>query len=155
MGRMHRPVALVALALLAATACGGREDPPLGAACTSSPGAIERALVRAPAPVTLDGATRLSDCVSSARTDAELQNAGAVLTGAAEHLAVRARRGDAAAGLALGYLVGAARRGASRTPGLHDQLARRMESAAAFVDEGGPAVAAAVDRGLRAGRASG
>jgi hypothetical protein len=152
---MHRPPALVALALLLATACGGRDDPPLDAVCTSSPGAIERALARAPAAVTLGGGTRLSDCVSRARSDAELQNAGAVLTAAAEHLAVRAQDGDAGAGLALGYLVGAARRGAARTPGLHAQLARRMESAAAFVDEGGPAVAAALERGLRAGRATG
>ena len=152
---MHRPAALVALALIAVTACGGREEPPLEAACTTSPGAIERALARAPAPVTLAGGTRLSDCVAHARTGADLQNAGAVLTGAAEHLAVRARRGDARAGLALGNLVGATRRGAARTPGLQAQLARRMESAAAFVDEGGTAVAAALERGLRAGRATG
>jgi F0F1-type ATP synthase membrane subunit c/vacuolar-type H+-ATPase subunit K len=150
-----RPAALVALALMAITACGGRDHPPLDAACTASPGAIERALARAPEPVTLGGGVRLSDCVSRARSDAELQNAGAVLTGAADHLAVRATRGDAGAGLALGYLVGAARRGAARTPGLQAQLARRMESAAAFVDEGGPAVAAALERGMRAGRATG
>jgi F0F1-type ATP synthase membrane subunit c/vacuolar-type H+-ATPase subunit K len=152
---MYRPAALVVFALMAVSACGGRDHPPLDAVCTSSPGAIERALSRAPAPVTLDGSTRLSDCVSRARSDAELQNAGAVLTGAADHLAVRARGGDAKAGVALGYLVGAARRGAARTPGLQAQLARRMESAAAFVDEGGPAVAAAIERGRRAGRATG
>src|SRR4051812_24004657 len=149
-----RPAALVAFALLAAAGCGA-DDPPLDAACTSSPEAIERALARAPGPVTVGGGTRLSDCVSRARSDAELQNAGVVLTGAADHLAVRARGGDARAGLALGYLVGAARRGAARTPGLQAQLARRMASAAAFVDEGGPEVATALERGLRAGRATG
>jgi hypothetical protein len=152
---MYRPAALVALALLALAACGGRDDPPLDAACTASTVAIERALARAPEPVTLHGGTRLSDCVSRARSDAELQNAGIVLTSAAEHLAERARGGDPRAGVALGYLVGAARRGAARTPGLQAQLARRMESAAAFVDEGGAAVAAALGRGLRAGRATG
>jgi hypothetical protein len=150
---LRRPAALVALALLAAAGCGG-EDPPLDVACTASSGAIERALQRAPAPVTVGG-TRLSDCVSSARTDAELQNTGGVLTGAAEHLALRARRGDARAGVALGYLVGAARRGAARTPGIQAQLARRMESAAAFVGEGGPEVSAALARGMRAGRSTG
>jgi hypothetical protein len=152
---MHRPAALVALALIAAAACGGRDERPLDAACTSSAGAIERALARAPEPVTLGRGTRLSDCVSRARSNADLQSAGATLTGAAEHLAVRAKRGDARAGVALGYLVGAARRGAARTPGLHAQLARRLESAAAFVGQGGPAVAAALERGLRAGRATG
>jgi hypothetical protein len=152
---MHRPAALVALALVALAACGGGQDAPLDPACTSSPGTIERALERAPEPVRLAGGARLSDCVSNARSGADLQNAGAVLTGAAEHLAVRARRGDARAGVALGYLVGATRRGAARTPGLQAQLARRMESAAAFVDEGGTAVTAALERGLRAGRTTG
>jgi hypothetical protein len=153
---MPRPTAaLAALALVAAAGCGGGGRAPLDAACTSSPGAIERALRRAPAPVMVRPGMRLSDCVAGARSDAELQNAGVVLTGAAEHLAARAKAGDAQAGLALGYLVGAARRGAARTTGLQTQLARRMESAAAFVDEGGPAVAAALERGLRAGRATG
>jgi hypothetical protein len=149
-----RPAALVAFAVLAAGGCGA-EDPPLAAACTESPEAIEHALDRAPGAVTVGGGTRLSDCVSRARSGAELQNAGLVLTGAADHLAVRARRGDERAAVALGYLVGAARRGAARTPGLQAQLARRMEAAAAFVDEGGPAVAAAIQRGMRAGRATG
>src|SRR3954469_7947257 len=153
---MPRPTAaLAALALLAAAGCGTAERPPLDPACTSSPQAIERALDRAPAPVTVRPGMRLSDCVAAARSDAELQNAGIVLSGAAEHLAARAKGGDARAGLALGYLVGAARRGAARTTGIQSQLARRMESAAAFVDQGGPAVGAALDRGLRAGRATG
>jgi len=153
---MPRPTAaLAALALLAAAGCGAARHAPLDAACTSSPAAIERALQRAPAPVTVRPGMRLSDCVAAARSDAELQNAGIVLSGAAEHLAARAKGGDARAGLALGYLVGAARRGAARTTGIQSQLARRMESAAAFVDQGGPAVGAALDRGLRAGRATG
>jgi hypothetical protein len=153
---MPRPTAaLAALALLAAPGCGAADRPPLDPACTSSPQAIERALDRAPAPVMVRPGMRLSDCVAAARSDAELQNAGIVLTGVAEHLAARAKDGDARAGLALGYLVGAARRGAARTTGIQSQLARRMESAAAFVDDGGPAVAAALERGLRAGRATG
>ena len=150
----RRTAALVAFTLLAAAGCGA-EKPAPDTACTASPEAIERALQRAPGPVTLGTGTRLSDCVSRARTDAELQNAGVVLSGAADHLAIRAKRGDARAGLALGYLVGAARRGAARTTGIQAQLARRMERAAAFVDEGGPAVAAALQQGLRAGQATG
>jgi hypothetical protein len=154
----RRLAALPALALaLAAAGCGSGDDAaPVAAACTASPGAIERALARAPAPVTLASGTRLSDCVAGARTDADLQNAGLVLTRAADHLADRAQRGDAGAALDLGYLVGAARRGAARTNGIHAELARRVESAARVLADGRSAnLAGALERGLRAGRATG
>jgi hypothetical protein len=153
----RRLAALTALALaLAAAGCGEQDPAPVDAACTASPGAIEHALARAPAPVMLPSGTRLSECVAGARTDADLQNAGLVLTRAADHLADRAQRGDAAAALDLGYLVGAARRGASRTNGIHAELAHRVESSARALADGGSAnLAAALQRGLRAGRASG
>jgi hypothetical protein len=154
----RRLAALLALvAAMGATAgCGGAADPkPVDDACLSSPDAIERALARAPSPVTLASGTRLSDCVSGARSDADLQNAGAVLTRAADHLAGRAQRGDADAALDLGYLVGAARRGAKRTNGIHAELAHRVESAARVLADGGETVAAALERGLRAGEATG
>ena len=152
---VRRLVALLALAPLGMVAACGGGDPPLDAACTTSAQAIERALQRAPAPVTLGSGTRLSDCVSRARSNAELQNAGVVLTRAADHLSSRAQRGDAHAAVDLGYLVGAARRGAARTSGIHAELQRRVESAAAFLNEGGPAVSAALRRALRAGEATG
>src|SRR4051794_9017166 len=155
----RRLAALTALALApAAAGCGGGGgDPPsVDAACTASPRAIERALARAPAPVTLGSGTRLSECVAGARTDADLQNAGLVLTRAAAPLADRAQRGDAGAALDLGYLVGAAQRGASRTNGIHAELARRVESAARILADGGSAnLASALQRGLRAGEATG
>jgi hypothetical protein len=155
MGPMARRLAaLVACPVLALAACGAGE-PPLHPSCTESPQAIEKALQRAPRAVTLAGGARLSDCVSSARTDADLQEAGLVLTGAADDLAFRAQRGDARAAIARGYRVGAARRGAARTAGIQAELQRRVEHAAAFLEVGGPAVAAAVRRGMRAGEATG
>jgi hypothetical protein len=98
---------------------------------------------------------RLSDCVSRARNDAELQETRRVFTQAADDLALRAQDGDAAAAAALGYLVGAARRGAARTAGIHAELQRRVERSAAYLGDGGPRVTAALERGLRAGRATG
>jgi hypothetical protein len=148
-------VALVLLALAALAACGGGDPPPLDAACTGPPQAIEQALARAPAPVTLDSGGRLSDCIARARSDADLQNAGAALTHVADDLAARAQRGDVRAALGLGCLVGAARRGAARTNGIHAELTRRMESAARVLADGGPGLEAALRRGLRAGRATG
>jgi hypothetical protein len=149
---MVRVLALLAAASLAA--CGASKHP-LDEACVTSPGAIERALARAPSPVTLPSGTRLSQCVSDARSDADLQTAGAVLTRAADDLSARARTGDADAALRLGYLVGAARRGAKRTAGIHAELQRHIERAAAVLEDAGARIAGALARGQRAGEATG
>jgi hypothetical protein len=149
---MVRALALFAAAALAA--CGATSAP-LDGACLGSAGVIERALARAPRPVTLPSGTRLSQCVANARSDADLQNAGAVLTRAADHLSAAARAGDAGAALRLGYLVGAARRGARRTAGIHAELQRHIERAAAVLDGAGARVAGALAHGQRAGEATG
>jgi hypothetical protein len=145
---------LVVLTVVTLAACGGHADP-LDQACIDSPHAIERALTRAPAPVTLPTGTRLSTCVTDARSDADLQSAGLVLTRAADDLAEAAGRGDTAAAVRLGYLVGAVRRGARRTEGIHAQLQRRIERTTAYLDDAGRPVALAVARGRRAGEANG
>ncbi len=150
----RRLAALLACAVPAASACGA-EKPPLAAACTQSSAAIERALQRAPVTVRLSDGTALSDCFTNARTDAALQSFGVIAVGAAEHLGARAERGDARAAVQLGYLVGAARRGARRGSGIQAELARRVGRAAAFVDDGGAAASAALARGVRAGEAGG
>jgi hypothetical protein len=144
--------ALPLVAALVLSACGAQEAP-LDGACLESSRAIERALARAPAPVTLATGTPLSKCISQARSDAELQNAGIVFTQAADELSDRAKAGDAAAALRLGYLIGATRRGASHTAGIHAELQRRLERAGAYVR--GPRVDAALARGLRAGERTG
>jgi hypothetical protein len=149
---MVRALALFAAASLAA--CGATSAP-LDGACMGSAGAIERALARAPRPVTLPSGTRLSQCVANARSDSDLQNAGAVLTRAADHLSAAARAGDADAALRLGYLVGAARRGAQHTAGIHAELQRHIERAAAVLDGSGARVAGALASGQRAGEATG
>jgi hypothetical protein len=146
--------ALALFAAVALAACGATSAP-LDGACLSSAGTIERALARAPQPVTLPSGTRLSQCVANARSDSDLQTAGAVLTRAADHLAAAARAGDADAALRLGYLVGAARRGAARTAGIHAELQRHIERAAAVLVDGGARVAAALAHGQRAGEATG
>jgi hypothetical protein len=145
---------LVLVAALALAACG-QDSTPLDEACVRSPQVIERALARAPAPVRLPTGTRLSDCVANARSDADLQSAGLVLTRAADDLSARAQDGDAAAALRLGYLVGATRRGAAHTAGIHAELERRIERAGAPLVEGAPRLLAALRRGQRAGEAAG
>ncbi|MDP9345398.1 MAG: hypothetical protein M3P44_06705 [Actinomycetota bacterium] len=144
--------ALPLVAVLALSACGAQEAP-IDGACLESSRAIERALARAPAPVTLGTGTPLSKCISQARSDADLQSAGTIFTRAADELADLAKAGDAPSALQLGYLIGAARRGAARTAGIHAELQRRLERTGAYVK--GPGVAAALARGLRAGERTG
>jgi hypothetical protein len=147
-------IAFVAAVLATSlVACGVGEEPrsPL---CTSAAGAVERALGRAPRPVHLADGSLISDCVARSRSDAELQEIGLVLTRAADHLAARAAR-DEAAVLALGYLVGAARRGAAQTSGVHVQLVRRLEQGAAFLESRNARLRAALRRGIAAGQATG
>ena len=92
---LYDPPMVRALALLAAAslaACGATSDAARRRVHRVGRRAIERALARAPRPVTLPSGTRLSQCVSDARSDADLQNAGAVLTRAADDLAARRAR---------------------------------------------------------------
>jgi hypothetical protein len=148
-------VAVAVLLCLALAACGVKERavPP---SCTAGPRVIERALAAAPGAVRLPDGTALSTCVRDADTDAELQNAGFVLTAAADSLAARATRGDAVAALRLGYLAGAVRRGAAHTAGIAAELQRRVERAGAYVaEDGGARAGAALHRGLAAGQARG
>ena len=135
----------------AAVSSCGAEHRPLSAACTQRPETIERALATAPGPVALADGTRLSDCVTRARSDADLQSVGTVITRAADDLAARAAH-DPHAAIALGYLIGAAHRGAAKTNGIHAELVHRVEQAARTVAD---TRAAALERGVRAGEARG
>ncbi|UGS39201.1 hypothetical protein [Capillimicrobium parvum] len=141
MRRLLAPLAVVAL--LVATGCG-EEKTVLAPACTDSAEAIVTALEKAPGPVTLGDGTTLSRCVDQARSDVELQSLGMVLTSAAEQLAEQRRM------VALGYLVGAARRGAEHNGGVGTELVRRLEGTGRLVGDGPD-----LRRGLRAGNASG
>ncbi|HEY8583361.1 MAG TPA: hypothetical protein VIL49_10450 [Capillimicrobium sp.] len=148
---MRRPLApLTAAAALAAAGCGGGggSGDALAPVCQEGADAIVQALATAPEPVTLsDGATPISECVTAASTsDADLQSIGLILSSAGEQLA---RDGDA---VALGYLVGAARRGSEATAGIALELVRRLESTARQVPAG---ARAALREGLAAGEATG
>jgi hypothetical protein len=149
----HRALGAALGALLLA-ACGTSDPDPLPQACLARAPAIELALQRAPATVRLAGDTPLSRCVSiAAARDGDLQTLGVTLTQVADDLRSSAGT-DAAAALRLGYLVGAARRGAAATPGVAAQLARRVEQSAGG-DLTGAASRAALQRGIELGEAGG
>jgi hypothetical protein len=151
---MKLAAALTAAVLtLAACGPGGSEDVPVSTACMDGAAPVAEALRAAPGEVRLADGTPLSACVDHATTDAELQNVGASLTNAAEDLELRAPTDERAA-LELGYLVGAARRGAGASSALQAELVRRLERSASL-DGAAPASRRAVQRGLEAGEARG
>lgn len=143
-----RAAIAIGLAALAA-GCGQSRPRPLPPACTDGPDQVLQALRHAPDGVALTGGTKLSDCVRRAFDDAELQQLGYAFTPAADRLAARATP-DAA--FQLGYLLGAVRRGAGKTNGVHVELVRRLESTVTFDD---PALVAAARRGAAAGERGG
>jgi hypothetical protein len=133
--------------------CGGTQEPPLAVGCTEGPETIARALRAAPGPVEVPGGSKLSSCVTGARSDAQLQNVGIIFSQAAENLEMRAST-DPRAALELGYLAGAARAGARTGSGIQDELVRRIERSAAL-DGATPAAVDALNEGLAAGRERG
>jgi hypothetical protein len=168
---MRRTAALAVVSLtslgLAVGACT-KEPPPMPSACTDAGhDGYQRALAAAPGAVALPGGVPISSCTQRVRTDADLQNLGAIVHGVAEDLAERAR-GDGtgapasadalAAALQLGFLAGAIGAGAERSNGISAELARRVETTGVGLgdaDRGGPAVARALARGAAAGRERG
>ena len=150
--------ALSALSVLCATAlllgllgCGREEPAVLSPACREGSGPVLRALRQAPSPVSLDG-TPLSSCLRDTGDGGDLRNVGIGYLDAASTLATAAEkdpRGREA--LRLGYLIGAAHRGASSDQGPASEMVRRLDNEATQADKG----SAAFRRGERAGRRGG
>jgi hypothetical protein len=152
-------VAALGLALLLA-ACGNSEEGETPDACLSGPLPIERALAAAPEPVRLDGGTAISECLVENQSAGELGQVGGSLIAVATELRASADGGAGAAEAAtrLGYLVGAVRRGAAETGGIHADLVLRLASAAAVGSSDPPLdqdSERAYARGYAAGRRSG
>jgi hypothetical protein len=139
----------ILLPLLVVVGCGSDKSETLPPACTQGPVPIEKALVKAPGAVALDG-TRISECFNRDASGDDVQILGTGIVAAAQHLGDRARGGDEQAALQLGYLIGATQRGARRN-GLGSEIVRRIEAEASGFGRG----RAAYQQGLRAGRAQG
>jgi hypothetical protein len=123
--------AAACLALVVALAgCSSDEEEGAPSACLVDSEAYIRALQAAPAAVRLDGATPVSECLTSGQEGGELSQIGQEIVTAATVLNDEARRSpEGPAAVQLGYLVGAVERGAE---GIHADLVRRVNSAARF-----------------------
>jgi hypothetical protein len=155
-----RALALVLLAcvvLALAAGCGGRDES-TPVVCLEGAAAYEKALSNAPGEVLLAGETPISDCLAENQDTGDLSRVGEALVEAATQLNAEARsnpKGKAA--LELGYLIGAAQRGASETEGIHADLVRRLTVAARYAPGGQPLqqFQRAYEEGFAAGRSGG
>ena len=152
---MRSRVGIVLLCALTALAagCGGPDDS-TPVACLEGGNAYLAALDSAPRAVKLGGETPISACLAENQQAGDLAAVGTAMLKAATELNAEARAdpgGDA--NLQLGYLLGAAQRGADRSEGIHADLIRRLTVAARYSPEG-PLPAgflAAYARGFAAG----
>lgn len=121
---MSRPSQLVLLTLVALIAGCGETSDGAPEACLSGAGFyVEGGR----------GDVRISDCLTESQSGGELATVGTAMVEVATELNREARAepgGDA--NRQLGYLVGAAERGAEGTGGIHADLLRRLKAAALY-----------------------
>jgi hypothetical protein len=148
---MRRALPIAALLLaLAVTGCGEPSDS-TPVACLKGPEAFLAALRDAPRAVELPGGVPISDCLAENQKAGELAGVGVALVRVATGLnsIARAHPGGKA-NVELGYLLGAAQRGADRTDGIHAELIRRLAVAARYSPDNRP-LPPAFDRAYREG----
>lgn len=155
---MRRPLWITAIVALAITGCGSTDNAtPVG--CLEGSGAYLRALQAAPGVVRLADGTPISGCLVENQTAGNLATVGTAMVAAATSLNAEARaQPGGSANLQLGYLLGAAQRGASENQGIDAELLRRLAFAARYSPDGQalpPAFLGAYRRGFSAGEARG
>lgn len=151
-------VAIAAALAALAAGCSKSEPESTPVACLEGPGAFLEALQGATADVRLGGETPISDCLVPGQEGGDLADVGSAMVTAATRLNAEARRDPGGRDtVELGYLVGAAERGAEDTSGIHSDLILRLNSAARFDPAGEPSAVFedGFERGLAAGKADG
>jgi hypothetical protein len=155
---MRTQIGIALLALAAFAGCGSA-DSSTPVACLEGDGAYLKSLEDAPSEVKLRGETPISDCLAENQKAGDLATVGTAMLAAATKLNAEARaEPGGAANLRLGYLLGAAQRGAESTDGIHTDLIRRLSTAARYSPDNRPPSTAFLRtyrEGFDAGRARG
>ncbi len=137
---MRRALAIVAAVALGLGAAGcGEPSDSTPVACLEGTDAYVKALGDAPGVVKLGGETPISECLAENQQAGDLATTGTALVAAATRLNAEARAEPGGeANLRLGYLLGAAERGAEDTNGIHTDLLRRLAAAARYSPDNRP-----------------
>jgi hypothetical protein len=147
-------IALIFIAFALAAGCGDQDDS-TPVACLEGAQTYERALAAAPDEVLLRGETPISECLARNQTGGDLARVGEAMVEAATDLNAEARdEPGGEANLQLGYLLGAAARGAEESEGIHSDLVRRLTVAARYAPGRQP-LPPAFFRAYRSGYAAG
>ncbi len=146
---MRRPLLAVLATTIALAGCGGPSDS-TPVACLEGPSFY------------LDkgrSGALISECLAPNQSGGDLATVGRAMLIATTKLNAQARADPGgAANLQLGYLLGAAERGAEQTEGIHDELIRRLTVAARYSPDNEPLPAtflSAYRRGFDAGHSNG
>jgi len=146
-------------AALAVLAGCGSTDSSTPVACREGTGVYLAALRAAPGAVELRGETSISGCLVENQSGGDLATVGTTMVAVTTKLNAEAREHPGGeANLQLGYLLGAAQRGADQTDGIHAELIRRLSAAARYSPDNRPPPATfleAYQRGFDAGEARG
>jgi hypothetical protein len=146
---MRRLLSIAVFGMIAIAGCGGPSDETPAACLEGSSFYLGKGR---------DGVL-ISDCLAQNQTAGDMATVGAAMLAAATKLNAEARaEPGGAANLQLGYLLGAAQRGADGTEGIHDELIRRLSAAARYSSDNRPlppAFRAAYRRGYDAGHERG
>jgi hypothetical protein len=149
---------LATLAVLSIVGCG-KQDDSTPVACLQGKEIYLAALGDAPGAVKLAGNTPISECLAENQQGGELATVGEAMVETATELNGEARSEPvSSAALQLGYLIGAAQRGADNTEGIHADLLRRLTVAARYApgrEPLSPAFVRAYREGFDAGHARG
>lgn len=133
MPRVATILLALSLAIAATTGCGDANDNSTPVACLEGPRPYLVTLADAPGEAMLEDETPISECLTENQQSGDLATVGTAMIEAATELNAEARdEPGGAANLQLGYLIGAAQRGADRTEGIHADLLRRLTVAARY-----------------------
>jgi hypothetical protein len=150
---------LTCAAALVAAGCGGQNDDSTPVACLEGTDAYLKALRAAPGAVKVSEETPISECLAENQQAGDLATVGEAMVEAATKLNSEARAEPGGeANVELGYLLGAAGRGAEKTEGIHADLIRRLTVAARFAPADDPLPGELLDayrEGFDAGREGG
>jgi hypothetical protein len=144
-------VSALAAASLAVAGCGANnKDSSTPVACLEGSGAYVKALAAVPGEATLGDGTPISDCLAENQDGGDLATVGEAMVETATKLNAEAREEPGGpASVRLGYLLGAAERGAEHTEGIHTDLVRRLTVAARYSPR--PPLPTAFQRAYREG----
>jgi hypothetical protein len=149
---VRRPGLVCVLSALAFASCG--DEPSLPRSCLDADAdTVLQVLRGAPDRATLPDGTPLSACIDHAEDDGDLQTVALTFVAVADRLAGELPQNPRAA-YQLGWLIGAAERGAGPTGGTQGELVQRLEQTASF-REGAAQRRAGILRGIADGRRAG